>query len=292
MPSDYESSGRGLSKRPVEIWAEFWYFVPAMKHVPAAKILAKKSWGDFRLFRFETPGQSEAARPGQFVMVRVGDPPHPLLRRPISLHAKEDGALEIFFKIAGEGTNLLAKKNVGETLDVLGPLGSGFDLAEDLAGKNACLVGGGRGIAPLFFLGRELRARGAAVRVLYGGRTKDELPIRDKFAEAGLDPACATDDGTFGFSGFVTDLLETEIGNKRPDRLYVCGPDAMMRRCAVIAGRRGIPAQISLESIMGCGFGACWGCVKRLRKDGEGRFRKICEDGPVFAAEEIVWEEA
>jgi len=262
-----------------------------MKHVPAAQILAKQSWGDFRLFRFETPIQAAAARPGQFIMVRVGDSPYPLLRRPISLHAKEDGALEIFFKITGEGTALLAKKDVGDSIDILGPLGSGFDLAEDLEGKTACLVGGGRGIAPLYFLGRELQAKGAAVRVLYGGRTTDELPIRDKFAAAGLDPACATDDGSFGFSGFVTDLLEIEIEKQRPDRLYVCGPDAMMRRCAEIAGHRGLPAQISLESIMGCGFGACWGCVKRLRKNGEGRWRKICEDGPVFAAEEIIWEE-
>jgi dihydroorotate dehydrogenase electron transfer subunit len=267
----------------VEILPGFWYFVFTMKHVPEAKILAKRSWGDFRLFRFETPIQAAAARPGQFVMVRVGDTLHPLLRRPISLHAKEDGALEIFFKIAGEGTALLAKKNIGETIDVLGPLGSGFNLAEDLTG--------GRGIAPLYFLGRELQAKGAAVRILYGGRTADELPIRDKFAAAGLDPACATDDGSFGFSGFVTGLLESEIESKRPDRLYICGPDAMMRRCAEIAGRYSLPAQISLESIMGCGFGACWGCVKRLRKDGEGRWRKICEDGPVFAAEEIVWEE-
>lgn len=281
----------GCQSGEVEILPEFWYFVPAMKLVPGAKILTKQSWGDFRLFRFETPVQAAAARPGQFVMIRVAETPYPLLRRPISLHAKEDGALEIFFKIAGEGTALLAEKNVGETLDILGPLGSGFNLSEDMRGKTAFLVGGGRGIAPLYFLGRELQTKGATVRVLYGGRTADELPIREKFAAAGLDPVCATDDGSIGFSGFVTGLLESEIENKRPDRLFVCGPDAMMRRCADIAVRLGIPAQISLESIMGCGFGACWGCVKRLRKDGEGRWRKICEDGPVFPAEEIVWEE-
>jgi hypothetical protein len=121
----------------VEILPEFWYFVPAMKRVPGAKILTKQSWGDFRLFRFETPAQAAAARPGQFVMIRVAETPYPLLRRPISLHAKEGGALEIFFKIAGEGTALLAEKNVGETLDVLGPLGSGFNLSEDMRGKTA-----------------------------------------------------------------------------------------------------------------------------------------------------------
>jgi dihydroorotate dehydrogenase electron transfer subunit len=269
----------------------FWYFVPGMPSTVKAPIIRKQSWGDYHLFRFEAPEMAGAARPGQFVMIRAGETSSPLLRRPFSLHARENGALEIFFKVAGEGTALLARREEGETVDVLGPLGRGFDLDIPLDGKTACLVGGGRGIAPLYFLGLELSARAALVKVVYGGRTEADLPVRDKFEEAGLEIVWSTDDGSSGFRGLATDLLEREVAARRPDLLFVCGPDQMMRASAVIAARLRIPAQISLESIMGCGFGACWGCVRRIRRNGEAKWRKICEDGPVFAAEEIAWDE-
>jgi len=261
-----------------------------MRQDPSARITLHRTWDDYHLFRLETPNIAAEARPGQFLMVRVSDTLDPLLRRPISLHAREAGALEIFFKIAGRGTVLLAQKKEGDTLDVLGPLGRGFDLESDFQGRTAFLVGGGRGIAPLFFLSRELQAGGAKVKVLYGGKSERDLPVRERFLRDGLDIACATDDGSFGHAGFVTGLLEAEIGRAVPDALFVCGPDLMMRAAAKIARVRGIPAQISLESVMGCGFGACWGCVKRIARGDGGRWRKICEDGPVFRADEILWD--
>jgi dihydroorotate dehydrogenase electron transfer subunit len=263
-----------------------------MRQEPAARIAFRESWDDYILLRLDAPAVAAEAQPGQFLMVRVGDTLDPLLRRPISLHAREGGALELFFQVAGRGTALLAEKREGETLDILGPLGRGFDLGADCRGRRAVLVGGGRGIAPLFYLGRELRAKGADVKVLYGGKTLKDLPIRDRFAADGLAIACATDDGSFGRAGFVTGLLEDEIAHRVPDVLFVCGPDPMMRAAAGIAAARRIPAQISLESIMGCGFGACWGCVKRIARGDGGRWHKICEDGPVFPAEEILWEGA
>jgi len=263
-----------------------------MRQEPAARIALRQSWDDYVLLRLEAPDVAAEARPGQFLMVRVGETLDPLLRRPISLHAREGGSLEIFFQVAGRGTALLAEKEEGETLDILGPLGRGFDLEADFHGRRAVLVGGGRGIAPLFYLGRELRAKGADVKVLYGGRSLRDLPVRDKFAADGLDIACATDDGSFGRPGFVTGLLEAEIARRVPDVLFVCGPDPMMRTAAGIAAAGRIPAQISLESLMGCGFGACWGCVKRIARGDGGRWRKICEDGPVFPAGEILWEGA
>jgi len=268
-----------------------------MKHFPSAKIIRKQSWGDYHLFRFETvlPASSAEtieAKPGQFVMVRVNEGYQPLLRRPISLHNAGEDWLEIFFKVAGEGTALLAKKREGETIDILGPLGRGFDLSGEWKGKSVYLVGGGRGIAPIYFLGCTLQSLGAEVKILYGGRTEDELPIRGKFTIAGLVTVCATDDGSYGFAGFVTDLLDREIEAGRPDGLFVCGPDLMMQKCAALAAQHGLPTQISLESMMGCGFGACWGCVKRIKQAGHSNWRKICEDGPVFKAEEIIWDEA
>ncbi len=263
-----------------------------MPHDPRAPIVRKKSWDDFHLLRFESPALAAEARPGRFVMLRTAEGNDPLLRRPISLHDAGDGWLEVFFRVAGRGTALLASRAEGQTLDVLGPLGGGFRLDGDWAGREAWLVGGGRGIAPLYFLGRRLRALGARVRVFYGGKTRAELPIADKFREAGLAVDCSTDDGSQGFPGFVTALLEKELAGAAPAGLFVCGPDPMMERAARLALARSIPAQISLEAIMGCGFGACWGCVKRLKRGDGGAWRKICEDGPVFPAGEILWEES
>jgi dihydroorotate dehydrogenase electron transfer subunit len=261
-----------------------------MRQDPAARITLRRNWGDYHLLRLDSPNIAAEAKPGQFLMVRIGETLDPLLRRPLSIHAKEGGAVEIFFQIAGRGTARLARMKEGEALDILGPLGRGFDLAPDVRGKTAFLVGGGRGIAPLYFLSRELRARGAKVKILYGGRSLRDLPVRERFLRDGTDIACATDDGSFGRPGFVTDLLEAEIASAAPDLLFVCGPDPMMRTAAGIARARGIPAQISLESVMGCGFGACWGCVKRIARGDGGRWRKICEDGPVFLADEILWD--
>lgn len=263
-----------------------------MPHDPGARIVRKQSWDDFHLLRFESPALAAGAKPGQFVMVKTAEGYDPLLRRPISLHDAGDGWLEIFFRVAGRGSAILAEKKEGSVLDVIGPLGCGYRLDGEWLSRDAWLVGGGRGIAPLFFLGRALQARGARVRVFYGGRTLAEIPVAVKFREAGFDVACSTDDGSLGFHGFVTVLLEKELAVGAPDGLFVCGPDPMMERAARLAQARSIPAQISLEAIMGCGFGACWGCVKRIKRDGAGTWRKICEDGPVFAAEEIIWDEA
>jgi len=262
-----------------------------MLHDPAAKIVKKQSWGDYHLFRFEAPAIAAEARPGQFLMVRVSDTPYPLLRRPISLHDRDKSALEILFQVAGLGTAFLAEKKEGETLDILGPFGKNFIPDTHILPSPTFLVGGGRGIAPLYFLARELVRLGTEVKVLYGGKGRADLPAREKFKKAGLDILCSTDDGTFGFRGFVTGLLEEEIRRQKPAILYVCGPDPMMKKTAEIAAALRIPARISLESMMGCGFGACWGCVKRIRTGGVGRWRKICEDGPAFWADEILWEE-
>ncbi|MCX6561864.1 MAG: dihydroorotate dehydrogenase electron transfer subunit, partial [Candidatus Aminicenantes bacterium] len=248
-------------------------------------------WGEFHLLRFAAPDMAAAAKPGQFVMLRTNPGTDPLLRRPLGIHDAAKDWLEVFFRTAGRGTALLAAKAKGETLDVIGPLGKGYRLDGKWKDKDAWLVGGGRGIAPLFFLGRKLKAKGARVKVFYGGKTASEVPIGEKFEAAGFALSVSTDDGTLGARGFVTALLERELAAGIPDRLFACGPDPMMEKTAALAAARGIPAQLSLEAIMGCGFGACWGCVHRIRRGDNGKWRKICEDGPVFAAEEIVWGE-
>jgi dihydroorotate dehydrogenase electron transfer subunit len=262
---------------------------------PAARIISKESWGPYFLLTVESPLIAHGALPGQFVMVKVADTTHPLLRRPFSIHVRDGKSLGLFFKIAGQGTALLAEKKPEETLNLLGPLGKGFDLALG-AGKNQAAaapvmaVGGGRGIAPLIFLASELAAAGRPVKVLYGGRTVADLPLGDKLKAAGFDTAYSTDDGSLGFKGLVTELLEKELKAAPAAAIYACGPEPMLRTLAATAAAAGIPAQLSLESRMGCGFGACWGCVKKIRRNGQESWVKVCEDGPVFPAEEVVWK--
>jgi dihydroorotate dehydrogenase electron transfer subunit len=156
-------------------------------------------------------------------------------------------------------------------------------------GTAAYLAGGGRGIAPLFVLARELARAGVRPVVFYGGRTRADIPIRDRFGGAGIDLRCSTDDGSFGFAGFITALVDQELIKSKPAIVYACGPDPMMKALAAIAARYGVPAEFSLESVMGCGIGACWGCVHRIKNHGGDGWVKICEEGPVFPGERILW---
>jgi len=254
-----------------------------------ARLREVQSWGDHFLFVVDAPDVGRAARPGQFVMVKVAEGTDPLLRRPLGIHDADKKGLALFFKVAGKGTEILARKRPGDRVDLIGPLGNGFTVAAAKKGRTAYLVGGGRGIAPLFFLGRALAAAGALPTVFYGGRTAADIPLRDRFEQAGFETRCSTDDGSFGFSGFVTALVENEIIRAKPAIVYACGPDPMMKALASITAKHAVPAEFSLESIMGCGIGACWGCVHRI-KDGTGDgWVKICEEGPVFPGERLLW---
>lgn len=259
---------------------------------PVALIIRKERWKDYHLLGLKTPQIARQAQPGQFLMARVNDQAYPLLRRPFSIHARRDDTVEIFFARAGVGTAILAEKEEGERLDILGPLGKGYVIKKNLKGKTIFLVGGGRGIAPLYFLARELRARKINPKIFYGAKTEAELPILEKFHRDGFDVFVSTDDGSVGFKGLASDLFQRELKRSSylPAEIYACGPEAMMKAIAAHAGRHGIPAQFSLESIMGCGIGACWGCVKRIRRGHQAEWAKICEEGPVFRGAEIVWE--
>jgi len=254
-----------------------------------ARLREVQSWGDYFRFAIDAPALGAGARPGQFVMVKVSEGSSPLLRRPLGIHDAGPGGIELFFAVAGQGTEILSKKKPGDRLDVIGPLGKGFTVDATLRGKRVFLVGGGRGIAPLFFLARELASAGAHPVVFYGGRTAADIPLRDKFENAGFELLASTDDGSFGFAGFVTGLAGREIAKDKPAFVCACGPDPMMKALAAITAEHGVPAEFSLESIMGCGVGACWGCVHRIRGESGDGWVKICEEGPVFPGERILW---
>ncbi|MFB0564765.1 MAG: dihydroorotate dehydrogenase electron transfer subunit [Candidatus Aminicenantaceae bacterium] len=257
---------------------------------PQSRIARKESWNDYCLFSIESPRIAQHARPGQFIMIRVNPHPYPLLRRPFSIHSRAKNTIEIFFQRIGVGTTLLAQKEADALLDILGPSGNGFSLNTGLKGKTVFLIGGGRGIAPLFFLAQELASLGAFVNIFYGGKSISDLCLKEKLEKKGFNLFCSTEDGSFGFKGLVTELLDEKIKNLIPEKMFVCGPEEMMKKIAYISSDKNIPAEFSLESTMGCGFGACWGCVRRIKRDNAESWLKICEEGPVFSTEEIIWQ--
>jgi len=229
---------------------------------------------------------AKTVRPGQFVMVKVGADLDPLLRRPFSVHlATGRGEIQLLFKVVGKGTGKLAALKAGHRLDMIGPLGQGFLVADS---DQVCIIGGGLGIAPLFFLADHLRRlkRPATITILLGARTWAELAVLVAgFEKRGYAVQVATDDGSRGHHGSVVDLL---AGLEHPGLgVYTCGPYPMMRAVARTCAQRGWDCQVSLETMMACGLAACLGCAVP-RADGPG-YLHACKDGPVVAARKLKW---
>ncbi|MBL0388765.1 dihydroorotate dehydrogenase electron transfer subunit [Tumebacillus sp. ITR2] len=239
---------------------------------------------NMRWLAFEAP-QDLHYQPGQFLHIRVTDGVDHLLRRPISL-CKVDGGrqvLAVAYRVGGKGTKLLAAKNVGDTLDVLGPLGKGFQLHD--GDSHAILIGGGIGVPPMVELADQLHQKGVKVTTIVGFQSKNVSILIDDLKKYG-DVLIATNDGTLGLQGFVTDYMTDELLSSA-DRFYACGPTPMLRAVqAKMAGR--VEGYLSLEERMGCGIGACMACVTSCQlPDGSIGFKKVCKDGPVFPAPEV-----
>lgn len=223
-------------------------------------------------------------------MVRINPGPYPLLRRPFSIHDRDENSLEIFFQNTGIGTSILSEKKEGDEIDILGPLGNSFHIEDKLKRKKIYLIGGGRGIAPLYFLALELKKKNLDITLFYGGKSSSDLPMAPKFKIENIRTLCSTEDGSSEFKGLVTDLFKKEIKVSVPSFIYACGPEGMLKKISEFSRAHHIPAELSLESIMGCGFGACWGCVKKIKKKGAAVWSKVCEDGPVYKAQDIIWD--
>jgi dihydroorotate dehydrogenase electron transfer subunit len=229
-----------------------------------------------------SPQVAAACVPGQFVMVRLPVSSDPLLRRPLSIAGadREAGTLTLIYRLVGRGTQQMAAASVGATLDVMGPLGRGFDLSA----SRLLLVGGGIGLAPLLFAAQ--RCCPAPVEVLAGGRTKDELFWTDLFRQLCKQIHVTTDDGSLGLCGTCADALPELLMNGKYEGLLTCGPRPMMRRVAALATATGVRTQVSLEEHMACGLGACLSCTCAAA---DGASRQVCKDGPVFWSEEVDW---
>ncbi len=228
------------------------------------------------------------ALPGQFVHIRVGSGYEPLLRRPISIHSLDDKeTFSILYEVVGSGTEELARKKAANTIDVIGPAGNGFEFYEGK--KRLILVGGGIGVAPLLFAAQEGLRRRMDITMLIGAKDRDRLLCVADFKTLGCAVETSTDDGSAGRQGYVTDLLEEAMvgGGAGPASIFACGPKPMMRRAAVTAGLYEVPCQVSLEESMACGIGMCLGCAVMTIEG----YKRVCADGPVFAAREIAWDD-
>lgn len=248
-----------------------------------AKLLSNKRVKDNYLHCIlDAPAIANNARPGEFVNIRITDTLDPLLRRPLSIHAVKGRTIEVLYEVVGRSTQVLSEKKAGESLDIIGPLGNGFSILDV---QYSILVAGGMGVAPLVFLAKKIGRRRATV--LIGAETKNHIHCEKEFKELGCEVKVSTDDGSKGFKGRITGLLKNLLSttDSRLSAIYACGPRPMLKEIALISKEKNIPAQISLEEHMACGIGACLGCAVNT-KDG---YKRVCKDGPVFEAKEIIW---
>ncbi len=235
----------------------------------------------------QAPEISGAARPGQFVMIRVNDGFDPLLRRPLSIHSisADKTCLTLLFKIVGRGTGILSRLEPGEALDIIGPLGRWFDLSST---RPVCLIGGGMGIAPLYFSAQQLAESGRSVDkdyILLGARNREELQSHaEEFSELGFQVLTATDDGSMGHHGFIPELLDPLLATV--EQVFTCGPKPMMNNIVNRCFQAGVACQVSLETLMACGLGACLGCTVT---GADGNYLHVCKQGPVFNSREVAW---
>ncbi len=246
-----------------------------------AKVTANtKPMKSAHLLWLEAPGIAKQAKPGQFVMVRCGENDEHPLRRPFSIHQRENDKIALLFNVVRGGTQWLSQRASGDNLDLLGPLGNGFSISPD--SKKLLMIAGGMGIAPMVFLAGEAIKRGLLVTLLYGAPTAAQLyphlPNEVRLVTA-------TEDGSQGKKGMITGVLPDFI--KDSNQIFACGPLAMYQTMAKMSELKNQSVQISLEVRMGCGLGVCYGCTVKTKNG----LKQVCQDGPIFELNDILWEE-
>lgn len=232
---------------------------------------------------------SKNSVPGQFVNIKCCEGINALLRRPISICNVDKAActFDIIFQVKGVGTEYLAQKKAGSKIDIIGPLGRGFDIDDNYT--NIAVIGGGIGIFPLLYVLKE--KTGVQKTSFIGFRNKDYAVLTEEFGTYSDKFLVSTDDGSMGYKGLITDLLEEELTGGTYDMIYTCGPTPMIRKVVEIADKNKIKCQVSLEQRMGCGIGACLVCACKIKSKNEWEYKHVCKDGPVFWSDEVIFDD-
>ena len=241
---------------------------------------------DFYEIEFDWQPDFGAPAPGQFFELRVTEMTAPMLRRPYAFSGfdAEKGTAAMIYQVVGVSTDLLAKKQPGDEVKVLGPLGNTFGLGGQP--DKVIAIAGGVGLGPILYAAEEMQKAGTDVRFVAGFRNQDLIPDRDLWA--GLENATVcTDDGSEGFEGNVVDYLNT-LSDEDLDgaRLLACGPMPMLRACHAFADEKGLVCEVSVEELMACGLGVCVGCVIETHT---GDLVRVCTDGPIFESGDLAW---
>ncbi|MGE4490096.1 MAG: dihydroorotate dehydrogenase electron transfer subunit [Kiritimatiellales bacterium] len=247
--------------------------------------------GDYRLLKLAAPLVGPQVLPGQFVHVKIPRLEQAILRRPFSVFKADSDSLSILYKAVGKGTAAMRSVVEGEEINLVGPLGTGFPML----GKNKTvpvLIAGGYGNAALYLQAAALPVPGLA---FFGGRSAQDILCVDEFKALGWDVRITTDDGTLGTKGLITveldPWLETQKDRFQTLELFACGPNAMLKAVGDRAVKKGVTAWLSMDRNMACGVGACLTCVIKRKTAGGWEWVRCCKDGPVFNAEEILWDE-
>lgn len=243
---------------------------------------------DYYEVKFYVPEICEKTQPGQFVHVKIANLNDRILRRPFSIcNVTEDGILTVVYKVVGKGTQVLSTLKPGTVCDLMGPLGNPYSMPA--ADEFPIIVAGGYGSAATYLIAKRFHSKGI---LLLGARSKEDLILTDKFADAGFDVRTATNDGSEGHKGFVTELIDKAL-KENPDkkiRFYGCGPTPMLLALAKILQEAGYgDGELSLDHLMCCGVGACFACVVKVKADNSDgwRYARTCKEGPVFKAEDV-----
>ena len=261
-----------------------------------AQVTANDDIGsDIWILRLATPHSLSGFAAGEFLHIQVDPTPNPLFRRAYSILSANEDEVEVLYKVMGAGTRLLSHRRPGQSISVLGPLGNTFERPGENA--DAVLLAGGVGLPPILRYAENLLNDGFdAQRIVlcYGARNVGELALRDRAERLGVRIQYATDDGSLGHQGRITELLMLEVDRVQREgrslKYYACGPGAMLAACSKVTAERGVPGQLALETPMPCATGVCLGCIIACNgESGEQVFRRTCIDGPIFNAEEVVW---
>lgn len=258
-----------------------------MKYNLFAKLVDKVQLKD-DVFKFSMEAKEivKIANPGQFIEIKVNDQVEPFLRRPISIYNldKKNGILEVIFQVKGKGTKILSEKQIGDLIDIIGPLGNGcFNYSKY---NNLAIIGGGIGIFPLHQLAKMAKEDGKNVNTYIGFRNKDLVMLEEEYNKVSTDFCLATDDGSYGKNGFAINFLKEDLKEKKIDCIYACGPLPMLRAVKELAIKENIDCQVSLEEKMGCGIGVCLGCSVKISSSSADlpKYVGVCREGPVFDA--------